>query len=199
MTIVDLRPAAELMANLVRNVPDEQLAHPTPCAATNLGGLIDHVRGFAAAFAAAATKTVDGRSSRAPSADASQLGDSWRTEIPVAVAHLAEAWRDPAAWDGMTRAGGLDLPSAMAGVIALDELVLHGWDIATASGQPCGWDQATLEAVHAFVQQFSAPEAADQRAGLFGPVVPVPDDAPLLDRVLGLSGRDPAWSPPPPA
>jgi hypothetical protein len=30
---------------------------------------------------------------------------------------------------------------------------------------------------------------------VFGPVVPVPDDAPLLDRVIGLSGRDPGWKP----
>jgi hypothetical protein len=29
--------------------------------------------------------------------------------------------------------------------------------------------------------------------GLFGPPVPVPDDAPLLARLLGLTGRDPAW------
>ena len=29
----------------------------------------------------------------------------------------------------------------------------------------------------------------------FGPAVPVPDDAPLLDQVVALTGRDPAWSP----
>ncbi|MGH3910617.1 MAG: hypothetical protein ACRDRM_07270 [Pseudonocardiaceae bacterium] len=26
-----------------------------------------------------------------------------------------------------------------------------------------------------------------------GAPVPVPDDAPLLDRLLGVTGRDPAW------
>jgi len=32
--------------------------------------------------------------------------------------------------------------------------------------------------------------------GLWGPVVPVPDDAPLLHKVVGLTGRDPGWTPP---
>jgi hypothetical protein len=34
-----------------------------------------------------------------------------------------------------------------------------------------------------------------QRGGLFGPVVAVADDTPLLDRVIGLTGRDPYWCP----
>jgi uncharacterized protein (TIGR03086 family) len=108
---------------------------------------------------------------------------------------LAEAWRDPSAWSGTTRAGRVELPGEVAGVVALEELVIHGWGVARASGQPYDCEPQLLEVVHGFVALFAAPGQEAQRAGLFGPVVEVPDPAPLLDRVIGLSGRDPAWSP----
>jgi hypothetical protein len=38
-------------------------------------------------------------------------------------------------------------------------------------------------------------DPADEPEGLFGPVVPVPADAPLFDRLLGQTGRDPRWTP----
>ena len=37
---------------------------------------------------------------------------------------------------------------------------------------------------------------APRDGNLFGPVVPVPDNAPPLDKLLGLTGRDPGWKPP---
>ena len=93
----------------------------------------------------------------------------------------------------MTRVGGVDLPGEVAGVVGLDELVVHGWDLAQATGQAYECDPASLAAVHGFVQQFASPEMAPQRDGLFGPVVTVAEDAPLLDQVIGLAGRDPHW------
>ena len=36
---------------------------------------------------------------------------------------------------GTTKAGGLELPGEVAGLVALDELVIHGWDVARSSGQ----------------------------------------------------------------
>jgi uncharacterized protein (TIGR03086 family) len=195
MTPVDLEPAARQLADLVAGVPDELLDAPTPCPAYTLGDLVEHVDGLASAFTGAAVKDTGDATSHAPSGDASRLSDDWRIRIPRDLAALADAWRDPDAWSGMTKAGGVDLPGEVAGLVALDEVVVHGWDVARAAGQPYECDAASLGAVQAFVSQFSEPGHEEARAGLFGPVVEVPDDAPLLDRVIGLTGRDPAWSP----
>jgi uncharacterized protein (TIGR03086 family) len=195
MTPVDLEPAARRLGDLVSRVPDDLLDTPTPCPAYTLGDLVDHIGGAALAFTGAAAKDQGDATSQGPSGDASRLDDDWRTRIPRDLAALADAWRDPDAWTGMTKAGGVELPGEVAGLVALDELVVHGWDVARATGQAYDCDAPSLEAVHGFVAQFSEPGMEEARAGLFGPVVDVPEDAPLLDRVIGLTGRDPAWSP----
>ena len=195
MPMVELGPAAQRMADLIEGVPDERLGAPTPCPAYTLGDLVDHIRRFTLAFTAAARKDTAGMTSGRAPGDAASLGDDWRIRIPRDLAALADAWRDPAAWTGMTKAGGIDLPGDLAGIIALDELVVHGWDVARASGQDFDEDRESLEAVHGFVKQFSGTGQEAAREGLFGPEIPVPDDAPLLDRVIGLTGRDPGWSP----
>jgi uncharacterized protein (TIGR03086 family) len=192
---VDLEPAARRLADLVGGVPDELLDASTPCPAYTLGDLLDHIGGAALAFTGAAVKDLGDATSQGPSGDASRLSDDWRTRIPRDLGALADAWRDPDAWTGMTKAGGVELPGEVAGLVALDELVIHGWDVARATEQAYDCDAPSLEAVQAFVSQFSEPGQEEMRAGLFGPVVEVPDDAPLLDRVIGLTGRDPAWSP----
>lgn len=123
------------------------------------------------------------------------LSARWREELPGVLGELAEAWRDPAAWTGMTRAGGVDLPGAVAGAVAAGELVVHGWDLARATGQEYAPDPAALRVSYAFLLE--AARDGSRGGGIFAAVVPVPVDAPLLERAVGLSGRDPAWRPPP--
>jgi uncharacterized protein (TIGR03086 family) len=192
---VDLGPAAGGLAQLVTGIPDELLDAPTPCPSYSVGDLIDHVGGLALAFTVAARKTTAASGSEGPSADASRLADDWRLRIPQDLGSLAEAWRDSAAWSGTTEAGGLELPGEVAGLVALNELVVHGWDLARATGQAYDGDPVSLEAVYAFLDSFSSATSDEQREGLFGPVVEVQDDAPLLARIVGLSGRHPGWTP----
>jgi uncharacterized protein (TIGR03086 family) len=188
----DLEPATSVLARLVEGVRDDQLALPTPCADTSLGALVEHVDGLSLAFAAAATKTAlpDGR--QGPSTDGPRLGSDWRIRIPARLAALAAVWRDEAAWTGMTRAGGQELAGEAAGIIALDEVIVHSWDIAVASGQSLDWDPQLVEAAFGFVQPTVA-QNPHGVPGLFGSPVAVAEHAPALDRLLGLTGRDPSW------
>ncbi|GLW67425.1 TIGR03086 family protein [Actinomadura rubrobrunea] len=189
----DLGPAAGRVAALIADVPGDRLAAPTPCAAYTLGDLVDHVGGLALGFLAGARKDPGETAARGPSGDASRLGDDWRTDIPRRLAALADAWRDPAAWTGATRVGGIDLPGRAAGLFALNELVVHGWDLARAMGRPYTPGQADVDACLGLVAGVQARGGPSP----FGPPVAVPDDAPPLDRLVALTGRDPAWTPPP--
>jgi uncharacterized protein (TIGR03086 family) len=192
-TAPDLTPAAERLADLVLKVPDSQLSEPTPCPEYTLGDLLDHVGGFARAFTAAATKASGDEVEAPRPGDAARLEDGWRTRIARDLRGLAEAWRDPQAWTGMTKVGGVEVPGEVAGVIGLDELVVHGWDVARASRMPFDCDAASLKGIMSFVALDSPMGQMARENGIFGPPVEVPDASPLLDRVIALTGRQPAW------
>jgi uncharacterized protein (TIGR03086 family) len=85
------------------------------------------------------------------------------------------------------------MPAPAMAAVALDELVVHGWDLAVATGQPYSVSDADAQACISFAGAVG--ESPDERAGLYGPRVAVPADAPVLDRLLALTGRDPAWRP----
>jgi uncharacterized protein (TIGR03086 family) len=190
-TTVDLGPVTDEVKRVVAGVRDDQLTDPTPCAGTPVAGLLDHLAGLTLAFRLAAEKRpLDG----APRASAEHLPADWRTEIPEQLDALAAAWRRPEAWEGMSAAGGVTMPAGALGVVALNEVLVHGWDLAAATGQEYRPDEAAANRCLAFAVDFEkgAPEARD---GIYGPVVPVPAEAPVFDRLLGQTGRDPGWRP----
>lgn len=198
MTDVDIGAAADEVAALLPGVTDDQLDAPTPCEGSSVATLLDHLMGLCLAFTWAADKSAPpaGGGPRPGQAAAEQLAPHWRTVLPQRLSDLAKAWREPSAWEGLTEAGGLRMPADLAGVVALDELVLHGWDLARATGQSFSSTPANTAAVLEFTRGSALPERAASREGLFGPVVDVADDAPDFHRALGYAGRDPDWSAP---
>jgi uncharacterized protein (TIGR03086 family) len=193
--IPDLEPAARGLSELVQHISDDQLDAATPCGGRTVAEVLDHVHGLVQGFAAAAAKDLGPMTATAPTPDASRLDPHWRTETPRHLTTLAQAWTDPAAWQGMTQVGGVSLPGEVAGRIALNEIVLHGWDLARGTGQPYQQDPDTLHTCLTSLTAMYPPEDLDRRKGIFDPPVEVPEDAPLIDRVVGFSGRDPRWTP----
>jgi uncharacterized protein (TIGR03086 family) len=192
--MVDLTPAAQRLADLVARVSDGQLAGPTPCPAYTVGDLVEHVGGLARAFRAAAEKeTASPYVEPPPPGNAARLEAGWRERIPADLAALGRAWSEPGAWAGMTRIAGDDTPAEVVGVVAADELLVHGWDLARATGQPYDAEPGLLDAAGNFLGMFASPDAPAGPEVAFGPSREVPGDAPALDRVLALAGRDPGW------
>jgi uncharacterized protein (TIGR03086 family) len=187
--MTDLAPAAAETARIVAGVREDQLSGPTPCTTTSVAAMLDHLLGLTTAFRMAAQKV---RPDVGPRADAVNLADDWRTRLPEQLGALATAWRAPGAWEGMTEAGGVRMPASAMGVVALNEVLVHGWDLAVATGQEYRPDPASVETCREMIGDRT--DATDEPAGLFGPVVPVPDDASPFDRLLGQTGRDPAWA-----
>jgi hypothetical protein len=78
---------------------------------------------------------------------------------------------------------------------------VHGWDLAIATRQPYPNDDQELadplQTAYEWVRRVVA-QHPHGSAGLFGPPVPVPGNAALLDRLIGLTGRNPSWQPTPP-
>lgn len=192
---VDLSAAAEQVAGLIEGIGEEDLTRPTPCEEYTVGDILDHMMGLTLAFRVAAEKADDPMARSAPAPDAANLEPRWRSELPRRLDALVAAWREPAAWEGQTTAGGVTMPAEVMGLVALDELVVHGWDLARATGQRYGLDATTGDAVLVFLEQSAQESGGKGTPGLFGPVVPVPPTASALDRAVALAGRDPAWRP----
>ena len=162
--MIDIRPAADRTAQLVTSVADEQLDLPTPCPGTRLGDLIDHVGSLSRAFLASARKETgerDGPTEAQRREPRSGVARPDRGDLHA----LADAWQEPEAWEGSTKAGGIDLPAEVAGLVVLDELVVHGWDIAVASGQRYQPAGPEVDAAMSFVGSFEARRRQPLRSG----------------------------------
>jgi uncharacterized protein (TIGR03086 family) len=190
-TTPDLARQAAEVARVVAAVRDDQLAAPTPCADFSVAALLDHVHGLAVGLRSSAEKTPD---DDPPYPAAEALPADWRTRIPRELDELVAAWRRPGAQEGMTRAGQVELPAAVMSVVTLNEVLVHGWDLAVAVGQPYEVDQAAARRCLEHAVWFAA-AMPEGRNAIYGPAVDVAADTSVFDRLLGQTGRDPAWTP----
>lgn len=184
-----VEPAAAAFLDVLGAVPDDELAAPTPCEDYAVRDLLNHLMYWAPYLIAAARK--EQAAPQAGERDVDLVKGEWRLALKAGVTELAEALREPSAWEGVTTFGSVDLPAERIGSMALTEFVVHGWDLAVATGVEFRCEPATAKAVEGALAEL-APQGRGY--GVFGAEIAVPETAVPLARVLGLSGRDPDWS-----
>lgn len=178
----------------IRGADPARFGDPTPCTDYTVEKLLQHLAfGLLLAQLGAERRNLDPGITDYENAPylVGVPAAEWAERAAEQGAATARAWADASVWTGDTTFMGNSTPAASIGSMMTTEFVLHGWDLATATGQefsvPDGFAAAAVEGVRAI-----AAEGRD--GGWFAAEVLLPADAPALDRALALSGRDPAWT-----
>lgn len=181
--------AAAPLAGLIRDITPDQLSTQTPCAEYDVRKLVNHLLFWGPSVDGAGRKEAVAPPAGAET-DLDLTRGDWRAALDAQVERTVATWSRPGAWEGTTHMGAAELPAPLVGAMVVGELVLHGWDLARATGQHPAWDDDLI----AYLHEETAKNAGNGREmGFYGPEVPIPASSPLLDRLLGLTGRDPAW------
>ena len=159
----------------VEAVSDDQLGRPTPCSEWNVQQLLDHMAGAQTGIAG---MVIGGE----VAAEGSTMA-----KIDAAASAIAKAAAEPGALEKVVQSRMGEMPVARMIGLAVGDLSVHTWDLAKATGQDTALDGAVVDFLHPIMEGMSkrGPSPA------FAPPVSVPDDAPLQDRLIGLTGRAP--------
>ncbi|MEA2827367.1 MAG: hypothetical protein QOG43_1806 [Actinomycetota bacterium] len=172
--------------DVIEGVGDDQWSLPTPCPDYDVSTLVDHILGWAPAFAAGA----NGEKFEGDPSD-HHRGDDPAREFRAAADRIVAGWEE----HGFDRevsfgGGGGDSPGPVAFNMTVMETLTHGWDLATATGQPMPWsDEQAAEVLARAEKTLPAQYRGDGMP--FGDIVEVPDTAPPTDRVAAFMGRTP--------
>ena len=194
--------AVAITTATVRDVRPDQLDRPTPCEGMTVRDVLAHLVSALGMVEALATGGD-------PMAVRDQPLESGFTEAWLDAAHRVQAaWADDAVLDRpmalpWQQGTGADL---LLGYV--NEVVVHTWDLAVATGQAPPADdglvQVALDRMPALpaegrremFEQISADMGLDEVAVPFAEVVPVPEGAPAIDRLVAWNGRDPGGTAP---
>lgn len=181
--------AVQSTAGIVKQIEPGQLKAATPCTEWDVRALLNHIIGTLWLSHALFADEQPRRASGPGALPAEDLvgDDPASAYAEAAVAALASASRDGALTGShQTPLGEMPGP-VLAGFTTLDVFV-HGWDLAKATGQPTDLDADLAAHVLAFAEQAFTEET---RQFNIGPAIPVPEEAPVLDRLVAYLGRQP--------
>ncbi|MDG4823870.1 TIGR03086 family metal-binding protein [Asanoa sp. WMMD1127] len=189
--IAAYRRALGRFGDQVARIEPDQWSLPTPCTEWTVRELVNHL-------------VYEDRWS-VPLLNGASLGSVGnRFEGDLLGADPVSAARDAAAESvaAVTAPGALNRTVELSfGMTPAEEYVrqlladhlVHGWDLAAATGADRNLD---TDLVHEVADWFPANEGGYRASGAIGPAVPVPSDALPQDQLIAAFGRDPRWASP---
>ena len=180
--------ASAATAEALAGLRTEHMSRATACDDFDVHGLVLHMAGVFDSSARAA-----GKAERTDEATPEELlGDDPAAALVGLSAAMAAAWEPPDFFEGRTTFGTREMSAYMAGTISFFETLIHGWDLASATGQSLELPDDLAEAALATAQRICNDRARE--FGAFGPEVAAPEGAGAFEQALALAGRDPEWS-----
>ena len=176
LDLLDLyRRASEWTSNKVAGAVSK-LDAPTSCDGWNVRTLMSHMLETQKYFVGAAR----GEDVRPPAGTPPDLvSDDPLADFDRARAETLKTFEEP----------GVIEKTAPALGIAFSDQLLHGWDLATSTGQETTMPEGLPEAAYSIIYgRFTD----DQRKGVFKPEIAVAPDASAQDKLLAYTGRDPS-------
>jgi uncharacterized protein (TIGR03086 family) len=180
LALADMDRAITAAQGIVAGIRDEQWAAPTPCTGVDVRTLVNHLVIGNLHFAALVNRTP------VPDRDADHLGDDPLGAFGRAAAELREAYAKPGVLTQTYEAPFGTAPGVALVRARIVEHLGHGWDLARATGQPADFPDDVVERALAAARLLPRPEGP---GAPFGAEVPVPADAPAIDRFAGFLGR----------
>ncbi|MBI2868097.1 MAG: TIGR03086 family protein [Chloroflexi bacterium] len=159
-------------------VKPDQLAKPTPCAEWNVQQLMSHLVDATAYI----THILSGQPEQAPS------GNSPVERFDAGAASVLKEARRPGALEKTVKGPMGEMPGSAALMMGLGDIVVHGWDVAKATGQDTRIDPQLVQTCLSFYTQALPPTGIP---GAFSPPAQVPANASPQDRLIAATGRRP--------
>lgn len=183
-----LATALDQTGALIERIRPEQASLRTPCRSWDVRSLVNHVVEDVDHF----TAIAKGEPWAKPGDDL--IGDDWAGSYREAAAALLEVWRRPGQLDRTVQLPFGERPASWQLDQEISDLAVHAWDIARATGQPTSLDAEVGRMSLEWGRENLTPRFRGDEAdgSSFGLEVPVPDDAPVYDRLAGYFGRDPS-------
>lgn len=193
--------AVALATAVIGRVGPHQLENPTPCPEFDVRALLGHMVTVLRRVAALGR----GQDAFGPEVLAAVKEDAFQPAWIAAAHEVDDAWAEDAVLTTTMRLPWSEDTGAATLVSYLNEVTVHTWDLATATGHRPAWDPQVLSLAFdgirfmpgqnraAMFQAVAAtmPPAMRGFADPFADAVPVPPDAPLIDRLVAWNGRRP--------